>query len=72
MIEMHYIYPCIKSQLFRAGDHEEKMDASTAKKEADMSKKTSVKMGPWDVCKKVRCKVPFRIFTSYNDQAYIA
>ena len=30
-----------------------KMEASQAKKEAEMSKKTSVKMGPWDVCKKV-------------------
>ena len=39
--------------VYRAGEHEEKMDAATAKKEADMSKKTSVKMGPWDVCKKV-------------------
>ena len=39
--------------MYRAGEHDEKMDAATAKKEADMSKKTSVKMGPWDVCKKV-------------------
>ena len=39
--------------VYRAGEHDEKMDAATAKKEADMSKKTSVKMGPWDVCKKV-------------------
>ena len=37
----------------RAGDHSEKMDAATAKKEADQAKKTSVKVGPWDVCKKV-------------------
>jgi len=30
-----------------------KMEAGQAKKEAENSKKTSVKMGPWDVCKKV-------------------
>jgi replication factor C subunit 1 len=30
-----------------------KMDAMQAKKEADTSKKTSVKIGPWDVCKSV-------------------
>ena len=30
-----------------------KMEADQAKKEAEMNKKTSVKMGPWDVCKKV-------------------
>ena len=29
------------------------MEAGQAKKEAEMSKKTSVKMGPWDVCRKV-------------------
>ena len=39
--------------MIKAGDHDDRMDATTAKKEADMSKKTSVKMGPWDVCKKV-------------------
>jgi len=30
-----------------------KMEADQAKKEAAMSKKTSIKVGPWDVCKKV-------------------
>ena len=30
-----------------------KMEADQAKKEAAMSKKTSIKLGPWDVCKKV-------------------
>ena len=30
-----------------------KLEASQAKKEAEMSKKTSVKLGPFDVCKKV-------------------
>ena len=39
--------------MIRAGEAGVKMDAETAKKEADMSKKTSVKVGPWDVCKKV-------------------
>jgi len=39
--------------MIRASDSGDKMDAATAKKEADISKKTSVKVGPWDVCKKV-------------------
>jgi len=39
--------------MIKAGEHGQKMDSATAKKEADMSKKTSVKVGPWDVCKKV-------------------
>ena len=30
-----------------------KMEADQAKKEAEQSKKTSIKGGPWDVCKKV-------------------
>ena len=30
-----------------------KMEADQAKREAEQSKKTSVKVGPWDVCKKV-------------------
>ena len=30
-----------------------KMEADQAKREAEMNKKTSLKMGPWDVCKKV-------------------
>ena len=30
-----------------------KMEAAEARKEAEMSKKTSIKVGPWDVCKKV-------------------
>jgi len=30
-----------------------KMEADQAKKEAAMSKKTSIKVGPWDVCKQV-------------------
>merc|ERR1719411_1310952 len=29
------------------------MEAAEARKEAEMSKKTSIKVGPWDVCKKV-------------------
>ena len=33
-----------------------RMEAWQAKKEAEMGKKTSVKMGPWDVCKKVFSK----------------
>ena len=47
------------------------MDAATAKKEADMSKKTSVKMGPWDVCKKVDPYNPFFLlnFSSFSTSA---
>ena len=30
-----------------------KMEADQARKEAEMSRKTSIKVGPWDVCKKV-------------------
>lgn len=30
-----------------------KMEADQAKREAEQSKKTSIKVGPWDVCKKV-------------------
>merc|ERR1719300_1669575 len=30
-----------------------KMEADQAKKEAEQSKKTSIKVGPWDVCKRV-------------------
>ena len=36
-----------------ASEGDEKMDASTAKIEAERSQKTSIKMGPWDVCRKV-------------------
>ena len=41
--------------MIRAGGVEGggKMEADQAKKEAEMSKKTSIKVGPWDVCKKV-------------------
>ena len=39
--------------MIRAGSVEGKMEAWQAKKEVELSKKTSVKMGPWDVCKKV-------------------
>ena len=38
---------------FRAGDSGVKLEAADAKKQAEMSKKTSIKLGPWDVCKKV-------------------
>ena len=40
----------VKAGAVEGGD---KMDASQAKKEAELSKKTSIKVGPWDVCKKV-------------------
>ena len=41
--------------MIRAGTSgsEEKMDAEKAKIEADRAQKTSIKMGPWDVCRKV-------------------
>lgn len=39
--------------MVKASGNQEKMDATQAKKEADTSKKTSIKIGPWDVCKSV-------------------
>jgi len=43
-----------------------KMEAGQAKKEAEMSKKTSVKMGPWDVCKKVFSKEDHKTMSFYD------
>lgn len=43
-----------------------KMEADQAKKEAEMSKKTSVKMGPWDVCRKVFSKDDHRTMSFYD------
>ena len=45
-----------------------KMEAAQAKMEAQMSKKTSVKMGPWDVCKKVFNKEDHKTM-SFNDKS---
>merc|ERR1719147_320301 len=42
------------------------MDAAQAKKEAEMSKKTSVKMGPWDVCKKVFSEEDHKTMSFYD------
>ena len=39
--------------MVKASSLENKMEASQAKKEAETAKKTSVKIGPWDVCKSV-------------------
>ena len=39
--------------MVKASNLESKMEASQAKKEAETAKKTSVKIGPWDVCKSV-------------------
>ena len=41
--------------MIKAGTREggEKMDENKAKIEADRAQKTSIKMGPWDVCRKV-------------------
>ena len=39
--------------MVKASEREERMGADQARKEADAAKKTSVKIGPWDVCKKV-------------------
>ena len=39
--------------MVKASGGEDKMDAAQAKKEAGTAKKTSVKIGPWDVCKSV-------------------
>ena len=39
--------------MVRASQQEEKMGAEQARQEAQAAKKTSVKIGPWDVCKKV-------------------
>ena len=43
-----------------------KMEADQAKKEAEMNKKTSVKMGPWDVCKKVFNKEDHKTMSFYD------
>ena len=43
-----------------------KMEASQAKKEAEMSKKTSVKMSPWDVCKTVFNKEDHKTMSFYD------
>ena len=43
-----------------------KMEAGQAKKEAELSKKTSIKMGPWDVCKKVFNKEDHRTMSFYD------
>ena len=43
-----------------------KMEAGQAKKEAEMSKKTSVKMGPWDVCRKVFNKEEHKGMSFYD------
>jgi len=48
------------------GEDGGKMDAAQAKKEAEMSKKTSVKMGPWDVCKKVFSEEDHRTMSFYD------
>ena len=41
-----------------------KMEAGQAKKEAELSKKISVKMGPWDVCRKVFNKEEHKAMSS--------
>ena len=43
-----------------------KMEVGEAKREADMSKKTSVKMGPWEICKKVFSKDDHKTMSFYN------
>jgi len=43
-----------------------KMEAGQAKKEAEMSKKTSIKIGPWDVCKKVFNKEDHKTMSFYD------
>ena len=43
-----------------------KMEASQAKKEAEMGKKTSVKIGPWDVCKKVFNKEDHKMMSFFD------
>ena len=43
-----------------------KMEAGQAKREADRSKKTSVKMGPWAVCKKVFSKEDHKTMSFYD------
>ena len=45
-----------------------KMEAEQARREAEMSKKTSVKMGPWDVCKKVFNKEDHKAM-SFDDKS---
>jgi len=39
--------------MVKASNLDSKMEASQAKKEAESAKKTSIKIGPWDVCKSV-------------------
>ena len=43
-----------------------KMEAIQAKKEAEMSKKTSVKLSPWDVCKKVFNREDHKTMSFYD------
>ena len=43
-----------------------KMEAIQATKQAEMNKKTSVKMGPWDVCKRVFDKESHKTMSFYN------
>ena len=43
-----------------------KMEASQAKKEAELGKKTSVKIGPWDVCKKVFNKEDHKMMSFFD------
>ena len=43
-----------------------KLEAAEAKKVADVGKKTSVKMGPWDVCKKVFNKEDHKTMSFYD------
>merc|ERR1719282_840364 len=39
--------------MVKASNLDSKMEASQAKREAESAKKTSIKIGPWDVCKSV-------------------
>jgi len=52
--------------MVKASGMETKMDAAQAKHEADVAKKTSVKIGPWDVCKSVFSEAEHKTMTLYD------
>lgn len=52
--------------MVKASGMETKMDAAQAKHEASVAKKTSIKIGPWDVCKSVFSEAEHRTMSLYD------
>lgn len=67
---IHHLHPCLQVlhhlSMVKASGMETKMDAAQAKHEASVAKKTSIKIGPWDVCKSVFSEAEHRTMSLYD------